>query len=293
MPRQKFLLLDGYNLAYRSFHAMPELTSSDGFPTGALHGWIKTLWKLEDLEAPDIMAIFFDEGGAAKREALLETYKANREDMPAPLRQQIPHMREIATLCGCPVLVEHGVEADDLIASAAKRIADNGDEAVIVSADKDLGQCLTHAVTQLLPAPTANPKLGWRKLTPQKLEAKLGIAPTKVIDYLALIGDTSDNIRGLDGVGPKTAVKWLTQYGDLDGIIANAAELMPKRFQALVPARADQLRLNRELVTLDTGRNIGTIEAAKRDVPALVAKLQDLEMKNAADQAQMRYGLGI
>ncbi|MGF1451987.1 MAG: 5'-3' exonuclease H3TH domain-containing protein [Opitutales bacterium] len=286
----KYLLLDGYNLAFRAFYAMPELTNSTGTHTGALHGWIKALWKVVDLEGPAITAVYFDEGGAADREALLESYKANRTEMPEPLTEQMPLIREVTELMGVPIHSQNGIEADDLMAAAALMLCDRGDEAVIVSADKDLGQVLRPGIVQLLPAPTANPKLGWRRRDAADLEAKLGVKPEQVPDYLALIGDTSDNVKGLAGCGPKTAAKWLKEYGDLEGVIANAAHLNP-RFREVVPAEADRLRQNLQIVTLDP--NVMVPEPAEHPVkgPELLAFLERMEMKQAAKQATERYRL--
>ena len=286
----KYLLLDGYNLAFRAFYAMPELTRADGTPTGALHGWIKALWKVEDLEGPATTVVYFDEGGAAEREAILESYKANRTEMPEALEAQMPLIREVTALMGIPLHSQHGIEADDLIAAAALMLVERGDEAVIVSADKDLGQVLRPGIVQLLPAPTANPKLGWRRRDAADLEAKLGVTPAQVPDYLALIGDTSDNIPGLAGVGPKTAAKWLREYGSLDGIIANAAHLNP-RFREKVPAEANHLRQNLKLVTLSPDVCVPEPQPGTVDGPALLAFLETMEMAQATKQATERYRL--
>lgn len=289
----KYCLLDGYNLAFRAYYALPDLTRADGFPTGALHGWIKTLWKVEDMELPDAVGIFFDEGGATEREALLESYKANRTEMPEPMQQQMPHLETISQLAGYPVIKETGVEADDLIASAANQLSEAGHNVVIVSADKDLGQCLNTRVKQLLPAPTANPRLGWRMVDVEALTEKLGVSPKQVVDYLALIGDSSDNIPGIAGVGPKTAAKWLQQYGDLSGILNNTAALMPKRFREVVADSAELLQRNRKLVRLNTEHVIPEIARLPRDVSGLIQLLETMEMKQSASQAHDRYGLGL
>lgn len=287
----KYLLLDGFNLAFRAFHAMPELSRTDGFPTGALHGWIKTIWKVQDLEKPEVTAVYFDKDGAAARTELFADYKANRTEMPEPLSQQLEPIQELTRLLGVPQFSESGVEADDLIGSIAPRLAEAGHEAVIVSADKDLGQCLRPGVVQLMPAPTANPKLGWRRRDAADLEAKLGITPEQVPDYLALIGDTVDNIPGVPGVGPKTATKWLQAHGNLEGVLAAAAEIKPPRFRDILPEMTDTLRQNLQLVTLDTARPVETPAMLPVDAEALVQWLEQMEMKQAARQAADRHGL--
>lgn len=289
----KTLLLDGFNLAFRAYYALPDLTRSDGFPTGALHGWVKTLWKLEDMERPDKLAIFFDEGGSDRHLELLEDYKANRTDMPEPLAQQLESLRELAVLMGFPVISQNGVEADDLIASAARQLASPDNTVVVVSADKDLAQLVNPYTWQLLPAPTANPKLGWRRLDPAGVEKKFGIPPEKIPDYLALVGDSSDNIPGVQGVGPKTAARWIIDYGSIDGILANTAEIKPPRFRELLPGCRDLLERNLRLVRLDDSFAVPPIELSPPDTQGLSGLLESMEMRNAARQAQERYGLGL
>lgn len=287
-----YLLLDGYNLAFRAFYAMPEtLTRSDGMPTGAIHGWVRTLWWLEDNQKADCAVTFFDLGGAARHEALLADYKAQRTEMPDAMRRQVPYMKQLSTLMGFGAIERDGVEADDLIATWCRRLTEEGHCVKIVSADKDLGQCLRmDNVRQLLPPPTANPKLGWRELDPAGVEAKFGVPPRCVPDFLALVGDTSDNIPGLDGVGPKTAAKWLQQFYDLEGVIANCGDLKPVRFQSLVHQRRDDLRRNLKLTTLDFDVPTDSLECAPRDAAAVVALLEELEMKRGVIDARQRYG---
>lgn len=290
----RYLLLDGYNLAFRAFYALPEtLTRSDGLPTGAIHGWLRTLWYLEEQEKAECGVVFFDLGGAARHEALHADYKANRTELPDGLRRQIPYMKKIAVLLGFGGIERHGVEADDLIATWARILSEQGESIKIVSADKDLGQCLRMpGVTQLLPAPTANPKLGWRDLDAEGLQEKLGIPPRLVPDYLALIGDTSDNIPGLAGVGPKTATKWLQQFGSLEGVIANCGDLKPPRFQKLVYEERENLRRNLKMTTLDFDVPVDSLNCPPRDTDALIELLEELEMKNGAAEARKRYGKG-
>lgn len=289
----KILLLDGFNLAFRSYYALPELTREDGFPTGAAHGWVKTLWRLEDAERPDQLAVFFDQGGSHRHLEALPDYKANRTEMPEALQQQLPVLRELTGMMGYPVISQEGVEADDLIASAARHLADQNNQVVIVSADKDLGQCVGGNITQLLPAPTANPRLGWRTLDAQGVEEKFGVPPSHVPDYLALVGDTSDNIPGVPGVGPKTAAKWIKEHGNLEAILSKAQDISPARFQNVLTENADRLRLNLKLVTLEFQHLPPPLERKPVDLPTLVTRLEELEMKQSATQAWERYGLGL
>lgn len=246
----KWLLVDGFNLAFRSHFGMERvgLRRPDGFPTGALHGWVRTFWSLEDSEKPDRTVVFFDLGGSERHLAALPDYKAQRDETPEDLDRQIPEIKRLTLLMGYRSIEQHGVEADDLLASAARRLAQAQHEVVIVSADKDFGQCVGGPITQLVPPPTANPAIGWRRLDPAAVKEKFGVSPECIPDYLALVGDTSDNIPGLRGVGPKTAAKWIAQYGNLEAVLAAADTLEPARFREQVVAEANRIRINLSLV---------------------------------------------
>jgi len=288
----KWLLVDGFNLAYRCFHALPELTRADGFPTGALHGWVKSLWKLIDLEKPDSTLVFFDLGESEDRIALLPEYKAQRKPMPDPLRQQIDPIKTLTRVMGLAGIESAGVESDDLLASEAVRLARAGDDVVIVSSDKDFAQIVDERIKIMLPPPSANPRLGWRLLDAAGVQEKFGVPPAQIADYLALVGDTSDNIPGVNGVGPKTAVKWLQQYGSLEGVIAHSGELKPDRFQEAVRTQADRLRLNLKLTTLNLSLPTVAAEKGAAQPAELFRLLAELEMKGCLAEAQRRYGLG-
>lgn len=285
----KWLLVDGFNLAYRCFHALPELTRSDGFPTGALHGWVKSLWKLADLEKPEATLVFFDLGGAQDRLALHPEYKAQRAEMPDALRQQIDPLKQLTRAMGLVGIEQDGVESDDLLAAQAAALARAGHDVIIVSSDKDFAQLVDDRIKILLPPPSANPKLGWRTLDANGVRDKFGVPPEQIADYLALVGDTSDNIPGISGVGPKTAAKWLAEWGNLEGVIAHAAELNPERFRPAVEAEAGKLRMNRRLTTLNL--SLPTVPAEKTAVAVgeLLRLLESFEMKGTLAEARTRY----
>jgi DNA polymerase I len=286
----KLALIDGYNLAFRAFYGMPELTRKDGFPTGALHGWVRSLWWVDDHLKPDRLVVFFDLGGAARQTALHADYKANRKETPPALAQQFPYIREWTRAMGYGGVESQGVEADDLIASCAVQRAEAGDTVWIVSADKDLAQLIRPGVSQWLPPPTANPKLGWRELDAAGVEKKFGVKPSQIADYLALIGDTSDNIPGLAGVGPKTAAKWLNQYKNLAGILANCGDLQPKRFQALVHAGRSDLLRNLEMTRLHTNLDVSSVDSTPAPDPeAVILLLEQMEMMASAKAARERF----
>jgi DNA polymerase-1 len=286
----KWLLVDGFNLAYRCFHALPELTRADGFPTGALHGWVKSLWKLIDQEKPEGTLVFFDLGESAERVALHAEYKAQRKPMPDALRQQIEPIKELTRVMGLAGIEEQGVESDDLLASEAVRRAEAGDEVVIVSSDKDFAQIVGDRIRIMLPPPSANPKLGWRLLDAAGVAEKFGVPPAQIAAYLALVGDTSDNIPGLTGVGPKTAAKWLAGCGGtLEGVISRAGELKPDRFQEVVKSEADRLRLNLRLTTLNLNLPPAKPEWRESRGSELVRLLDGYEMRSTANEARNRY----
>ena len=156
----KWLLIDGFNLAYRCFFAVPELTRADGFPTNALHGWVKSLWRLSDQEKPYATLVFFDLGGAQDRLALHPGYKAQREEMPEALRKQIEPLKALTRAMGYVGIEVDGVESDDLLASQAVALAGQGHDVVIVSADKDFAQIVGDMINILLPPPIGQPKTG-------------------------------------------------------------------------------------------------------------------------------------
>ena len=288
----RYALVDGYNLIFRAFHGMPELTRADGLPTGAIHGWVRTLWWIADNMGADRIVVCFDLGGSSRQSALLESYKANRAETPEALRPQIPFIKAWTRAMGYHGLESEGIEADELIAAASRQLSAGGHEVRIVSADKDLAQLVGGSVTQWVPPPTANPKLGWRELDAAGVEAKFGVPPHKIADYLALMGDSSDNIPGIDGVGPKTAAEWIRRYGSVEGVIDHCGELSPKRFQTVVHARQADLRRNLELTRLSLDHPLGDLTApAAVDPSAVIAILEELGMTGTVAQARKRLNL--
>lgn len=288
----KWLLVDGYNLAYRCFFAIPELTRSDGFPTNAIHGWVKTLWKLEDQEQPHATVVFWDLGGAQDRLAIHPEYKAQREEMPEALDKQIEPMKELTRAMGLHGIEQHGVESDDLLAAQARHLSEAGDEVLIVSADKDFAQVVNGRIRMLLPPSFGGAKGVWTPMDAAGVENKFGVPPSKIADLLALMGDSVDNIPGISGVGPKTAAKWLNEHGDLEGVIAAAASgaLKPDRFREVVAASGERLRKNLKLTTLNIDLPSLGLKRGEPDVGKVAALLESFEMRNSAADARKRYG---
>ncbi len=285
---RKIFLCDGHNLAFRAFYGIKELKRSDGFPTNMIHGWLKSFWRIEEDFSPNEIWVFFDLGGCYKRKRILPEYKANRGAPPEGFLDQLNWVKKLTVAMGYGLVEEDGREADDLIAAKAKQRTLE-DEIVIVSADKDLGQLVGPNVSQLLPPPTANPKIGWRLLNAEGIEKKFGLSPDLVVDYLSLIGDQSDNIPGLSGVGPKTAVKWLKEWGNLEGIISNAGRISPKRFCSIVYEQRDILLRNRDLIKLDDEPLNDHIEPSTPNIQEIKRILSAMEMRKSLEDALERY----
>ncbi|MDR3352458.1 MAG: DNA polymerase I [Zoogloeaceae bacterium] len=261
------LLVDGSSYLYRAFHALPDLRNRAGFPTGAIKGVLSMLRRLEgDFEA-DCKAVVFDAKGKTFRDDWFPEYKAQRPPMPEDLVQQIAPIHAGVRALGWPLLMVEGVEADDVIGTLATQAAVAGIDAVISSGDKDLAQLVGPHVRLVN---TMSNEI----LDEAGVLARFGVPPARIVDFLALVGDTADNIPGVAKCGPKTAVKWLTQYGDLDSIVAHAAEIGGVVGQ----------NLRDHLPFLPLGKKLVTIDCA---VPALPApsELVPLPVDTAALRA--------
>ena len=285
----RWLLIDGFNLMYRCYFATPLLTRADGFPTNALHGWVKSIWRLMDQEKPTHTVVFFDLGGAQDRLAIHPDYKAQRSEMPAELVLQIPYIKSLTRALGLAAIEQNGVESDDLLASCAVQCAASGDEVLIVSSDKDFAQIVSDSIKVLLPPPSAQPRLGWRLLNIAGVEEKFGVQPNQIADYLALMGDASDNIPGLSGVGPKTAAKWLNKYGNLEAVLAAHDIIEPERFRIPLRESSARLRMNLKLTTLNTNLILPSVRQANPEVSALLGALREMEMHTTLKEASSRY----
>ena len=238
------LLVDGSSYLYRAYHALPDLRGPRNEPTGALHGMVAMLTKLRSQYPAAHAACVFDAPGKTFRDALYADYKANRSEMPAPLVEQIAPINEAVALLGWPVLALPGIEADDVIGTLARRAAEAGWRVVISTGDKDIAQLVDERVTLV------NTMSG-ESLDAAAVQAKFGVPPERIVDYLTLVGDAVDNVPGVDKVGPKTAAKWIAEHGSLDGVIAAAASVKGVAGDNLRKA-LDWLPLGRRLVTIAT-----------------------------------------
>jgi DNA polymerase-1 len=261
-PEKTLLLVDGSSYLYRAFHALPELRSSKGEPTGAIYGVLNMLRKLAADYKAGARACVFDAKGKTFRDAVYAEYKANRTPMPDDLSAQVEPMREAVAALGWPVLVIEGVEADDVIATLAERAKRDGWRTVISTGDKDFAQLVDDRI--MLVNTMSN-----EKLDVEGVKNKFGIPPEKFLDYLTLIGDAIDNIPGVDKVGPKTACKWIEKYGSLEGVLEHAGEITGLAGENL-RKMADWLPKARELLTIKRDVDLDvTLEALANGKPDL------------------------
>jgi DNA polymerase I len=241
--RRKLVLVDGSGYLYRAFHALPPLANSRGEPTGAVLGVVNMLQKLCKEESPELIAVVFDAPGRTFRDALFEAYKAQRTPMPDDLRSQLQPLLDCVEAMGLPLLRIEGVEADDVIGTLARQAAAQDIDVLISTGDKDIAQIVGERIT-LVNTMTDS------RLDRAGVKNKFGVFPEQIIDYLALVGDSIDNIPGIDKVGPKTAAKWLNEYGTLDKLLENSAAITGKVGENLRAGGTD-LELSRKLATLD------------------------------------------
>jgi DNA polymerase-1 len=267
MEVMKLVLVDGSSYLYRAFHALPPLANSKGEPTGAVYGVLNMLAKLMKVYAPDHIAVVFDAPGKTFRDDLFTEYKAHRPPMPDELRSQIAPLLEAVDAQGLPLLRIAGVEADDVIGTLARRAIESGVEVVISTGDKDMAQLVDGQLTLVnTMTDTTLDRAG--------VKAKFDVFPEQIVDYLALVGDSSDNIPGVPKVGPKTAAKWLDEFGTLDNLIAHAGEIAGKV--------GESLREN--LATLELSRKLAIIRCdvpLETSIEALTPKTPDLERLRA------------
>ena len=284
------LLVDGSSYLYRAFHALPDLRNKAGEPTGAIYGMVSMLRRLKQDVAAQYSAVVFDAPGKTFRDAWYPDYKATRSAMPDDLVRQIEPIHAAVAALGWPILMIAGVEADDVIGTLAARATAADIRTIVSTGDKDLAQLVDQHVTLINTmnrVPTSGPGSGLygagEVLDIEGVKAKFGVAPDRIVDYLTLVGDTVDNIPGVDKVGPKTAAKWLAQYGSLDEIVAHAAEIKGAVGENLRRA-LDWLPMARKLVTVKTDCRLDEVPDI---ASALVSREED---RDALIELFDRYG---
>ena len=273
----KLLLIDGSGYIFRAFHALPPMSRSDGTPVNAVFGFTKMLLKLIDDLKPHSVAVVFDAGRVTFRNDIYEDYKANRTDPPEDLVPQFALVRDAAYAMSLPVIEMAGFEADDVIATYATLARQEGRKTIIVSSDKDLMQLVNDDVEMLDP-------MKQRRIGTDEVFEKFGVGPDHVIDVQSLAGDSTDNVPGVPGIGIKTAAELITQFGDLDQLLAGAETIkQPKRRQNLIEF-AEQARISRQLVTLardvDVPMSVQDLKTPMRDHDKLVSFVTEQGFKS-------------
>jgi len=272
MSEKTLLLVDGSSYLYRAYHALPDLRSPDGFPTGAIHGVVAMMKKLREDFPAALGACVFDAPGKTFRDDWYADYKAHRAPMPPDLVMQIEPIHEAVKLLGWPVLMVPGIEADDVIGTLARSAAVAGFDVIVSTGDKDLAQLVNERVVLIN-------TMSNERLDVAGVLAKFGVEPQRIVDYLALIGDSVDNVPGVEKVGPKTAAKWIAEHGSLEGVMAAAAGMKGVVGENLRKA-LEWLPQGRRLVTVVTDSDLSghvadwpafaSLTLAPVDAPALL-----------------------
>lgn len=244
MSSRKLILIDGMGVLYRAYFAIRGLSTKSGRPTNAVFGFIRMLRHMEDAWQPTHWAVVFDGGLPEERLALLDEYKAQRPPMPDALREQVQTVEEYLDRSGIAWLRQEGREADDLLASAAAWAEPEAADVLIATNDKDIFQIIDEKI-RIISVSGKNMAMG-----PEEVKIKTGVNPLQIVDWLALVGDSSDNILGVPGVGPKTAAKLLEQYGSIAGLWANVDDAVSEKLRKLLIENKDLISRNTEIIRL-------------------------------------------
>ncbi len=286
MNDNTLVLIDGASYLYRAFHALPSLSNSKGDPTGAIHGVLNMINKLIREQSPEHIAVVFDAPGKTFRDEMFSEYKANRPPMPDELRLQINPLLEVITAMGLPLLCVEGVEADDVIGTLCHEAVKNSINVLISTGDKDMSQLVNDKITLI------NTMSG-TVLDRNGVKKKFDVYPEQIIDYLALVGDSSDNIPGIPKVGPKTAAKWLKQYGNVAEIVKNMNEITGKVGESL-RENLDQLELSQKLATIrqnvELEEKIEDLKCSDPNLEKLRTLYRRLELRSLLRQLDEQSG---
>ena len=284
-PKPTLYLVDGSNYVYRAFFAIQGLTNSRGFPTNAVYGFNNMLAKLLRERKPEHIAVVFDAKGPTFRNEAFEDYKAHRKPMPDALKPQVAVIKDLVRAYRIPLLEIEGIEADDVIGTLARKFEAQGVQVIIVSGDKDLMQLVSDGVVMV-------DTMKDRTYDAAGVEERFGVGPDRVAELLGLMGDTSDNIPGVPGVGPKTALQLIRDYGSVEGVLRNAAKIRNERIRKAVTEHAQQARLSRELALVRTDAAVDLdLERARYEGPdreALKALFKELEFSSLIQDLEVR-----
>ncbi|MCE5265224.1 MAG: DNA polymerase I [Deltaproteobacteria bacterium] len=277
MKRPKIALVDGNNYLFRAFYAIRDLSNSKGFPTNAIYGFTNMLVKLLREQEPDCIAVAFDAKGPTFRHDAYDGYKATRKATPDALVPQIPFIKQIVRGFAIPVLEKQGIEADDIIGTIARRQAAAGMEVVVVSGDKDMMQLVTPSVRMV-------DTMKEKTYDIEAVKERFGVAPEKVVEILGLMGDASDNIPGVPGIGPKGAQRLIEQFGSIDAILAHPEQIHNAKVREAILRYADQARMSRELACIRTDAEFDfDLDACRRREPdrkLLMSLFQEFEFSS-------------
>jgi DNA polymerase-1 len=272
--RKRIFLVDGNSYLYRAFFATPHLSNSKGIPTNAVYAFMNMIRKLQNEEKPDGLIIVFDSKGPSFREEISKAYKAQRPPMPGNLSAQIPYVKSVLEAMGLPLLEREGFEADDIIGTVVEQLKDHDSDVVIVTSDKDMMQLVTDKVVIL--DTTKGLSIGEKEV-----EEKFGIKPSLMIDYLALCGDTSDNIPGVPGVGDKTARELVSVFGALDELYTHIDEVKKPALKAKLLTGKDLAYMSKQLATIRLDvpleKGIDDLKVREPDLKTLRRLYRELE----------------
>ena len=283
-------LVDAYAHIYRGFFAVRSLTTSDGKPSNAVFAMSRFLLQLEKEFSPDLGVFVFDIGAPKRRLELAPDYKANRPSMPDEMRSQIEPIRELIRAAGWKIIEVEGYEADDVIAAIAKKF----DNRIIkiISNDKDIAQVINDKVNMFITIPG---KKGFVLRDTENVISKFDVRPDQIIDYLAMIGDSSDNIPGVQGVGPKTAASLLKQFDSIEVMLQNVDDIEKERIKEKIKNSEELLKLNIELIRLDTDietelySNLEKLEMELPDLDKIENISKNFQLKNLAEDFSKIY----
>ncbi|MGB4894466.1 MAG: 5'-3' exonuclease H3TH domain-containing protein, partial [Nitrospira sp.] len=276
-------LIDGSAYIYRAFFALPPLANSKGLQTNAVYGFTTMLLKVLRDHRPDYVAVVFDEKGPTHRHEAFKDYKAQRPPMPQGMSAQIPYIHRVVEALSLPVIRQAGYEADDLIGTLARKGEVEGLDVVIVTSDKDMFQLLTPKTRIYDPV-----KDKW--FGEADSQARFGVEPARVVEIMGLMGDTSDNIPGVKGIGEKTAVKLITQFGTIEELLNRLEEVTPTKTKNLLREQGEQARMSKQLATIQLDCPLEFVpahfQAKAPQTDTLVSLLRELEFMTLAKAFQ-------
>ncbi len=264
-------ILDGSSFIYRSFFALPELSTKDGFPTNAVYGVLRAVLSILKSEKPRYFVVVFDPPSPPKKAEHFKDYKAGRPSTPDKLKLQIPVIKKLLALMGIPTLEIEGYEADDVIATLTEKFSGSGFKVKIYTPDKDMLQLVSDKVEVINP-------ISWEVFTPAKVKEKFGVPPERLADFLSLVGDKIDNVPGIKGVGPKTAVKILNEYGSVKDILENFDTFKENYPQADRESLESSYELINLIRDIDLNLSDKDLELSKPKAEALKGELKKLEI---------------